>query len=1030
MSSFSSSGAIAVIALAMVALLQTGGTASGRRGPAGGHEYNGSYTGEHLNRVAFPIGGIGAGMVCLEGTGAISHVSVRNQMQFFNEPCSFAAICVKTPNGNTAKLLEGPVPDWKVFGGSGTGNGAAGTTYGLPRFDKAEFLARFPFGMVKLSDAEIPLEVELTGWSPFVPGCADDSSLPVGALEYRFKNTSRETVDAVFSYNTKNFMAAGNSGDTILPVDNGFVLWQAAAEGHPEHEGGYAVFVVDDNAVVDHCWFKGGWWDAVTLAWRNVQQGRLCTNPPQEGHCPGASLFTPLTLQPGEERTVRVMIAWYVPRTTLRVGRDAAGPAFGTSPSHGTGSGQQEVSGFVGQGLVNTFDPSGDEAIGTLTSPEFELTRDYIQFLIGGGSHADKTCIQLLVGDKVVRSATGKDAERLEWTTWEVADLKGQRARIRIVDQERGGWGHINVDQIVLTDRRWADADELMKNAAEWGDAVTVLADFESADYGEWIAEGPAVPAATTCCAVLENHVPWYAGRFESINDVVAYWRDNYDRLRGESALFRDTFYDTTLPAEVVEAVAANLTILKSPTVLRQTDGRLWCFEGCGDNWGCCHGSCTHVWNYAQAICHLFPDLERSLRQTEFHESQDERGHQTFRSCLPIRPVEHTFHAASDGQLGGIMKVYREWRVSGDGDWLRAIWPQVKQSLDYCITTWDPRGHGVLEEPHHNTYDIEYWGPDGHCSSFYLGALAAAIEMGSFLGREGGAGVSPVDYDITRYRTLLANGREFLETKLYSGEYFCQQVQTEGLDAKFHPLDLSSNGPGYSEIVTLVNEQGPKYQYGTGCLSDGVLGFWMARVCGLDQDIVDPAKVRCNLRAIHDYNLRHDLSDHANPQRPAFGLGHDGGLLLCTWPHGDTPALPFVYSDEVWTGIEYQAASHMMMAGLVDQGLEIVRVARDRYDGRVRNPFNEYECGHWYARALSSYALLQGLTGVRYDAVDKTLYIDSHVGDNFRSFLATATGFGTVGLDHGTPFLDVKHGRIDVDKVLVAGQPSKLKKNR
>ncbi|MFH1747185.1 MAG: GH116 family glycosyl hydrolase [Planctomycetota bacterium] len=1012
---------VAVIAFIPLALLQTGCVrfAWPVPVPLTTHEYNGSYAGECLNRVAFPIGGLGAGMICLEGTGAISHVSVRNKMQFFHEPCSFAAICVKGPDGNTAKVLEGPVPDWKVFGGSETGNGAAGRTYGLPRFDQASFLPRFPFGTVTLSDREIPLEVQLTGWSPFLPGQADDSSLPVGALEYHFKNTGDKALEAVFSYHTKNFMAVGGNADTIQPIDNGFVLWQAGTQEHPEYEGGFAVFVDEDNAVVDHCWFKGGWWDAITLAWRNVREGRLVANPPQEGRCPGASLFVPLTLQAGEERTIRLMVAWYVPRTTLRLGRDAAGPAFGNQPSRGTGPGQQEVSGFVGQGLVNTFDSSGDGALGTLTSPEFELTRDYLQFLIGGGGHAGKTCIQLLVGDDVVQTTAGKNAERLEWTTWEVADLKGQRVRIRIVDQEGGAWGHINVDQIVLTDQRWADVDELMSGKAQWGDAVTVLNDFEAADYGDWTAETPATPGAQTCCAVPEHHAPWYAGRFKGINDVATYWRDNYDRLRRESALFRDTFYDTTLPAEVVEAVAANLTILKSPTVQRQVDGRLWCFEGCGDDRGCCHGSCTHVWNYAQAICHLFPDLERSLRQTEFHESQDERGHQTFRSCLPIRPVAHTFHAAADGQLGGIMKIHREWRISGNNVWLRQIWPRVKQSLDYCITTWDPRGHGVLEEPHHNTYDIEYWGPDGHCSSFYLGALTAAIEMGSFLGE-----------DVARYRMLRDNGRAFLETQLYNGEYFYQLVRTEGLNAKFQALDTAANGPGYGEIVTALNEQGPKYQYGTGCLSDGVLGFWMARVCGLEQDIVDPAKVRSNLRAIHCYNLRRDLSDHANPQRPAFALGRDGGLLLCTWPHGGVPALPFVYSDEVWTGIEYQVATHLMMLGMVDEGREIVRICRDRYDGRVRNPFNEYECGHWYARALSSYALLQGLTGVRYDAVDQTLYIDSRVGDSFRGFLATATGFGTVGLDRGEPFLDVKYGRIDVQNVVVSGHPSSLQPDK
>ena len=156
---------------------------------------------------------------------------------------------------------------------------------------------------------------------------------------------------------------------------------------------------------------------------------------------------------------------------------------------------------------------------------------------------------------------------------------------------------------------------------------------------------------------------------------------------------------------------------------MRQYDGRLWSFEGCGDGWGCCHGSCTHVWNYAQAIPHLFPALERSLRHTEFCENQNTEGHQNFRATLPIHPVSHEFHSAADGQLGGIMKVYRDWRISGDNEWMKKMYPMVKVSMDYCISTWDPRHKGVIEEPHHNTYDIEFWGPDGMHVSFYLGAL-------------------------------------------------------------------------------------------------------------------------------------------------------------------------------------------------------------------------------------------------------------------------------------------------------------------
>jgi len=191
------------------------------------------------------------------------------------------------------------------------------------------------------------------------------------------------------------------------------------------------------------------------------------------------------------------------------------------------------------------------------------------------------------------------------------------------------------------------------------------------------------------------------------------------------------------------------------------------------------------------------------------------------------------------------------------------------------------------------------------------------------------------------------------------------------------------------------------------------LGCWLAAVCGVGP-VLDPAKVASHLRAVHRHNFKPNLSAHANPQRPSYACGDEGGLLLCTWPQGDELSLPFVYSNEVWTGIEYQVASHLMLMGRVREGLDIVRACRDRYDGRVRNPFNEYECGHWYARAMASYALLQGLTGARYDAVEKTLYLAPQIRGDFRSFFAAATGYGTVGVKNGTPFFAAAAGQIDI----------------
>ena len=821
--------------------------------------YNDFYTGSNLNKVAFPIGGIGAGMFCLEGTGAISHMSVRNRPDIFKEPLMFAAISLKGIKDGS-KVLEGQVPEWKRFGLPRTGTGSGLTSWGLPRFRGAKFLARFPFAYIDLEDNDIPLEVQIKGWSPFIPNDADNSSLPSGAIEYSFTNSGNSEVEAVFSYHSENFMIETGlasaspaqiralSRASIKSIPNGFVLSEAGNEEAPYSQGDFAIFTDDPSTVVDHCWFRGGWFDGMTMVWNAISMGEVKSNPPVESSAPGASLFVPFSLKPGETRTIRLMVAWYVPCTNLKFSKDP----------------------------------------------------DTVQ---------EATCCE-----------------------------------------------------------------------------------------------------ANQCEA---NHKPWYTSKFKDIQEVVNYWGTNYKDLLKKSEQFKEAFYASTLPAEVLEAVGANLTILKSPTLLRQYDGRIWGYEGCRDEGGCCPGSCTHVWNYAQAIPHLFPQLERTLRETEFLVSQNEEGHQVFRTVLPVQPpVSHTSLAAADGQLGGIIKVYRDWRISGDKEWLKHIYPFALKSLDYSISTWDPRNTGTLEEPQHNTYDIQFWGPNGMCTSFYLSALKAISEMGRFLGE-----------DVSRYELLYDRGRKAMENDLWDGEYFIQKIRWQGLDAP-DPFEYVAKGTYWikysEEALVLLQKEGPKYQYGSGCLSDGVLGIWMGEVSGLP-DIIDAKKIESHLVAVHKYNFKKDLTNHSNPQRPGYALGNEGGLLLCTWPKGGSLSLPFIYSNEVWTGIEYQVASHLMLYGHIEEGLEIVRTCRDRYDGRVRNPFNEYECGHWYARALSSYALLQGLTGVRYDAVDRTLFIDSKVGD-FTSFLSTATGFGTVGLKKNKPFINVFHGEINVRQFIVSGR--------
>ncbi|NLF37909.1 hypothetical protein GX586_00595 [bacterium] len=808
--------------------------------------YNAPYTGEQLNYISFPLGGIGAGMVCLEGNGALGSVSVRNKPSINYSPMLFSALCVKG-RSNEARVLEGPVPEgrWRRDFGGGT----RGRSYGLPRCARASFKTHFPFATVSLADPDIPLQIEVTGWSPFIPLDADNSSLPVAGLEYRFRNKGRKRVDAVYSFHAENFMRIGRDAskpeappaNAVRSADNGFVLWQDGSPQEPWNQGGFCASVLAPGARVNCAWFRGVWFDPLTLVWRDIASGASPAKPPltDGAPSPGGSVAVPFSLKPGEEITIPLLLAWHVPHSNV--------------------------------------------------------------------NNLQKDC-------------NGKECT--------------------------------------------------------WG--------LEQTTYQ-----------------------PWYAGRFADIIAVTSYWRSNYARLRGASLAFAECFYDTNLPPEVIEAVAANLTILKSPTVLRQLDGRAWAWEGCNDEWGCCHGSCTHVWNYAQALPHLFPALERTFRQTEFHEDQDDRGHQQFRADLPIHPqADHHWHAAADGQLGGIIKMYREWRISGDTEWLRGMWPRVKRSLDYCIDAWDPEHEGVLKEPHHNTYDIEFWGPDGMHMTFYLGALKAAQLMAEALGDS-----------VPVYAGLFEKGRKYLESKLFNGEFFVQNITWKGLRAG-DPTTAETFHPGYSaEARLLLEKEGPKYQYGSGCLSDGVLGAWLAAVAGMPP-FLDEKKITRHLKAVYKHNFKRDLSRHANPQRPQYAMGTEGGLLLCTWPRGGALTLPFPYSNEVWTGIEYQVASHLMLAGCVKEGLDIVRVCRDRYDGRTRNPFDEIECGHWYARAMSSYALLRGMTGVRYDAVDKTLWIEPRVKGDFRAFICTATGYGTAGVKNGKPFLKVRHGVIEVNKTV------------
>ncbi|MBM7565559.1 GH116 family glycosyl-hydrolase [Paenibacillus sacheonensis] len=456
----------------------------------------------------------------------------------------------------------------------------------------------------------------------------------------------------------------------------------------------------------------------------------------------------------------------------------------------------------------------------------------------------------------------------------------------------------------------------------------------------------------------IRNH---YATRFGSAWEAGAYLLDNLDRLRGQTVAFRDALFGTTLPGYVIDALAGNMPVLRSTTCFWLENGKFLGFEGTFDDEGSCEGSCTHVWNYEQTLAFLYPSLERTMRRVEFLEEVDASGKMAFRAMSMFncewRWGGYTGPAAADGQLGAIMRVFREWKLSGDTEFLRELWPNVKLALDYALVHWDHDGDGVMEGEQHNTYDIEFYGPNPLTGMMLLGALRAGEAMAGGLGDQEAA---------ERYGHIASLSAGRLSELTWNGEYFVQVLD----DVNAH-----------------------KYQHGIGCLSDQLLGQQLAHLYGLGH-LMEQERLKSAIHAVFRHNFKPDFKDHVNCQR-VYALHDEQGLVLCSWPNGGRPKLPFVYSDEVWTGIEYQVATNLVYEGFVEEGLTIVKAVRDRQDGYRRNPWNEVECGHHYARSMSSWGLLIAFSGFAFDMAAGTMSFKPATPEEaFAAFWSTGRGWG------------------------------------
>ncbi|MEZ4671883.1 MAG: GH116 family glycosyl-hydrolase [Anaerolineae bacterium] len=499
----------------------------------------------------------------------------------------------------------------------------------------------------------------------------------------------------------------------------------------------------------------------------------------------------------------------------------------------------------------------------------------------------------------------------------------------------------------------------------------------------------------------------YYATQYADAWQVAAKTAARLQVLEDDTVKFVQAFAEADLPDVVKESALFNVSTLRTQTVFRTADGNVFGWEGCDDTQGCCFGSCTHVWNYEQATAFLFGDLALKMREVEFLHATREDGGMSFRVELPLDKASQWSVAAADGQMGCIMKVYRDWQLAGDEEWLLKVWPMARRALEFCWRRggWDADKDGVMEGCQHNTMDVEYYGPNPQMGIWYLGALRACEEMARHVGEKDFA---------DECHALYANGREWIDAHLFNGEYYEHEIRPVRSNDDIFPMLIWDMGA--------KDVSNPVLQLGAGCLVDQLVGQYMAHVCGLGY-VVDPEHARQTLQSIMKHNFKTGFYDHFNHLR-SFVLNDESALVMATYPRGQRPARPFPYYNEVMTGFEYTAAVGMMYEGLDSDGLKCIEAVRERYDGRKRSPFDEAECGHHYARAMASWAAVLALTGFHYSAVDHSMAFkasDTPVTYFWSNGYAWGTCQQTPGDTGSAVELRVLHGSLRLHKLTLKG---------
>ena len=888
-----------------------------------------------LDNIAMPIGGICAGQACLSGDGRMIQWGVIETPMEIRQ--GFALRIVSGGRTQTHPLTREAFPD-------------------------LTFRGEYPIAKIEYRHESIPVETKLEAFSPFIPLNADDSGLPATIFHFTLKNTSGDPVEATIAGGLENgfcfsnrYSVAGARRNQIARGPEVTVVNCTGAPGHthPKAAPPRSEIIFED-------------WTKATFEGWTVEGGSFGPGP--------------------------------VPRDVLEKRWGSVG-----------GEGSRLVSSVLTSRKV--------AATGNLTSAPFTISRNYIHVWVGGGGQ-EGNLVRLLVDGKVAETQTGSNDDSLSPHILDVRDFQGRQGTLEICDASintRVNAGRITFSDVPPKEEKidglpdyGTTALALLGPPAEVGMARGAIG-FDG-DPGDDVSVPLSKPLIGTLgrtvrldpgqsadvAFVVAWHYPnltldqlgsvgrHYATRFDSAQAVARYVAANFDRLAASTRLWRDTWYDSTLPYWFLDRTLLNVSTLATSVCYRFADGRFWGWEG---GPGCCTGTCTHVWSYAHSMGRLFPELERDTRE------RVDLGI----SLIPDSGVigfrgEFDMTLAVDGQAGTILRIYREHQMAPDSSFLKRNWNKIKLAYKPLFAL-DPHEQGILDGPQMNTLNRVWFGRNSWMSSMYCAAVRAGEQMAGEMGDAEFAG---------KCRTIAEAGFKNIPARLYNGEYFFSTLDPKHLDT------LNS---------------------GDGSYIDQVYGQSTAFQLGLPR-ILPKKETRNALSNLWKYNFSPDAGAYFAARKTGrrFVNPGDAGLIMCTFPRtdwdyvkacgGDAGPDSFAYYlVETWTGNEYQVASHMLWENMLLEGFAVVRAIHERYGPLRRNPWSEIECGEHYSRAMASHGAFIAACGYEYHGPL------GHIGfaprlspEHFRAPFTAAEGWGTysqtIKAEKMEAGLEVQHGRL------------------